>query len=365
MRLRHFFLFSLLTTCSFGQNTNPNVDPLALQVLRATMDSIQNAGAFSFRAVVNRELLGTHDEVLTFSQQSEVTIARPDRFRIRVTSDLQPLDIYYNAGQVTLFAPDKNLYSGFLGGPVLDLYISKLEERGIQLPMSSLFRTDPYKTLTDDLERAAVIGRDEIDGKTYHHLSFGEKQADWQLWVEAGTKPTPRRAEIVYKTLRREPRVTIEFFDWNLAANPPASLFVFPKPDDAKYIDFLEATNANPQSVIAQVSSRGDTRVYVHNRSTSQGGDSKNGTVDRDSDWNWSSFAVGGAPDTTPSTAAATLTAPAVGAVVSRLPGGCSPVTGSKVALYDCKSVYYRPFYQGSTLVYQVTVRPSNQGDTR
>lgn len=354
MSVRSVFVFSLLTSCVFGQSENPNVDPLALQVLRAAMDSIQNAGAFSFRAVVNRELLGTHDEVLTFSQQSEVTVSRPNKFRIKVRSELQPLDIYYNAGQVTLFAPDKNLYSAFLGGPILDLYISKLQERDIQLPMSSLFRADPYKVLTDGLERAAVIGRDEIDGKTYHHLSFGEKEGDWQLWVEAGDKPVPRRAEIVYKTLRREPRVTIEFFDWNLAANPPASFFVFAKPDDARYIDFLEATSANPQSVIARVSSRGDTRIYVQNRSASvsQGGDFESGTVNHDSEWNWSSFAVGGAPAASPSTGAA----PAVGTVVSMLPSGCTVVAGSKVAIYDCKSVYYRPFYQGSTLVYQVTV---------
>lgn len=210
--------------------------------------------------------------------------------------------------------------------------------------------------MTDGLLRAAVIGRDEIDGKTYHHLTFGEKEADWQIWVEAGSKPVPRRVQIVYKTLRREPRLTIDFFDWNLTASPPANYFVFQKPLGARYIDFLEATSANPQSVLAQISRRVDTPlVNVQNRSSASAKQNEvsTGTI-HDYDWDWSSFAIGGAA-ANPSIA---VVAPPVGTVVATLPSGCTDVAEASAVTYNCKGVYYRPFYQGSTLVYRVTAVP-------
>jgi hypothetical protein len=220
---------------------SPNVDPLALQVLRATTNSLKNARSFSFRAVVSREGLGSNDQVVTFFHQSEVTVSRPDKLHIHAVGEHQALDLFFNHGDVFLYAPDKKLYARMQTKPDLDQAVDGLEKKSIQLPMSPLFRADPYKMMADGLNGAAVIGRVELAGKTFHHLVFSEKDAEWQLWVEAGEKPTPRRAQIVYKALPREPRVTVDFFDWNLSADPPASLFDFQKPADAKPIQFLEA----------------------------------------------------------------------------------------------------------------------------
>lgn len=87
-----------------------------------------------------------------------------------------------------------------------------------------------------------------------------------------------------------------------------------------------------------------------------------------DNGWNWGSFAAGAAVGTvtTAAVAAATrpatntvvVSSPAVGSVVTALPGGCSTITSAGAMIYNCSSVYYRPYYQGSTLVYQVVTYP-------
>jgi hypothetical protein len=86
-----------------------------------------------------------------------------------------------------------------------------------------------------------------------------------------------------------------------------------------------------------------------------------------DNDWNWGSFAAGAAVGvaTTAAVAAATrpatttvIAAPAVGSVVTALPGGCSTVSTGGAVIYHCSSIYYRPYYQGTTLVYQVVTYP-------
>src|ERR1700744_420936 len=87
-----------------------------------------------------------------------------------------------------------------------------------------------------------------------------------------------------------------------------------------------------------------------------------------DNDWNWGSFAAGAAVGvaTTAVVAAATrpasttvvVAAPAVGTMVPALPGGCANINSGGVVLYNRNNVYYRPFYQGTTLVYQVVTYP-------
>jgi hypothetical protein len=84
-------------------------------------------------------------------------------------------------------------------------------------------------------------------------------------------------------------------------------------------------------------------------------------------DPNWGAFAAGAAIGvaTTAAVAAATshkttvvVQAPAVGSTIGILPGGCSTVSAPGTVIYSCNNVYYRPFYQGTSLVYQVVRYP-------
>lgn len=87
-------------------------------------------------------------------------------------------------------------------------------------------------------------------------------------------------------------------------------------------------------------------------------------------DWNWGSFAAGAAVGvaTTAVVAAATSShstttvvtapAPAMGTIVGTLPGGCATVSAPGAVIYNCNNIYYRPYYQGTTLVYQVVQYP-------
>ncbi len=232
----------VLSACALGQESqNPDIDPLALRVLRAATDSIKNAKNFSFRAVVTKERLGSNDQMITFFHESRVTVSKPDKLRVDFESEFQKISLYYNKGQAELFTSEKNLYADLALPETLDQTVDALEAREISLPLSPLLRSDPYTVMANTLESAAVIGRVEIGDKTYHHLVFTGADADWQLWVDAGPPATPRRAEIIYKTLPGQPRVTIDFSDWNLSANADESVFTFQKPPDVRKIDFIQS----------------------------------------------------------------------------------------------------------------------------
>jgi hypothetical protein len=76
--------------------------------------------------------------------------------------------------------------------------------------------------------------------KPVHHLAFTEKDAEYQLWVTGLPDPRIQGLEVINMALARQPRVMIEFSDWNLNPQNQADTFSFKKPADAKQIDFLQ-----------------------------------------------------------------------------------------------------------------------------
>jgi len=61
---------------------------------------------------------------------------------------------------------------------------------------------------------------------------------------------------------------------------------------------------------------------------------------------------------TRPPATTVVVQAPAVGTVIPTLPGGCATVGAGGAVIYQCSNVYYRPYYQGTQLVYQVVTYP-------
>lgn len=232
--------FLPLLAVSAPPDESPNVDPLALQVLRAACDPIKQADGFSFQAVVAKETVGTNGQIITLFNNQRITVARPDKIRVEFKSAFHNLVLYDDQGKAVLFAPEEKLYANIDAANTIEQTLSNLEKRDIVLAVGPFLRNDPYASLTDGTASAAVIGRADVDGKTVTHLAFTEHSADWQLWVEGGEHPTPRRMEVVYKSIPQQPRVTVMFSDWNLNASPEPNTFIFDKPTDARQIEFIK-----------------------------------------------------------------------------------------------------------------------------
>ena len=76
-------------------------------------------------------------------------------------------------------------------------------------------------------------------GEPVHQLAFTEKDAEYQLWVTGEPNPRIRSLEVINMALGHEPRVMVEFSDWNLDPQVQPDTFRFNKPADAKQIDFF------------------------------------------------------------------------------------------------------------------------------
>jgi len=113
----------------------------------------------------------------------------------------------------------------------------------------------------------------------------------------------------------------------------------------------------------ANVNVNRNVNVNVHG-----GGCYNCGGYNHDNNWNWGSFAAGAAVGvattaivasaTRPAQTTVVVASPAVGTMVPTLPGGCATMNTGTAVVYQCSNVYYRPYYQGTSLVYQVVTYP-------
>ena len=81
------------------------------------------------------------------------------------------------------------------------------EQTGTVIPLADFLYADSYARLMEDVQRGVYLGIHEAAGVPCHHLSFEQATVDWQIWIDAGKEPLPRKLVITYKTGRRGPAV--------------------------------------------------------------------------------------------------------------------------------------------------------------
>ena len=53
-----------------------------------------------------------------------------------------------------------------------------------------------------------------VDGVECDHLAFRNLETDWQIWIERGERPLPRKYVITSKTVATAPQYTLRLRDW-------------------------------------------------------------------------------------------------------------------------------------------------------
>lgn len=100
-----------------------------------------------------------------------------------------------------------------------------------------------FKELTRDVVQAKHIGVGIIGGRECEHLAFRNDDTDWQLWVESGSQPIPRKLVITSKAVTGAPQYTLVITDWKTNVAAPSDAFVFKAPQGAKSVKLEELSD--------------------------------------------------------------------------------------------------------------------------
>ena len=85
-----------------------------------------------------------------------------------------------------------------------------------------------------------LVGETSINGVLCDHLAFRQSNADWQLWVEKGARPLPRKVVITTRYEVGDPQFQATM-TWNVQPRIDKSTFAFTPPSGAEEIPFADA----------------------------------------------------------------------------------------------------------------------------
>ena len=97
--------------------------------------------------------------------------------------------------------------------------------------------------LSEDVIDAKHIGRGVINGVECEHLAFRDLDTDWQIWIEVGAKPIPRKFVITSKAVTSGPQYSLLITNWKTDAPIAADAFELHAPAGAKKVEFKDLSD--------------------------------------------------------------------------------------------------------------------------
>jgi hypothetical protein len=237
-----------LATPALSQQTPPpsaqsqetdSVEPDALQALKDMSAYIATLSAFEVHADTTRDLVTENGHRVQLGGVSDYKVRKPDGFRIDVTTDYKQRQFYFDGKQFTVYSPQLGFYATTAAPPTNVQTIELVEDRfGIELPMDDLFRwNDPASGQVEALGSGWYVGPATVDGAPTDHYAFRQKdgKTDWEIWIQQGDQPVPRKMVIIDMTDPARPAYTARL-SWTVNASIPAGTFTFSPGPGAKQI---------------------------------------------------------------------------------------------------------------------------------
>ena len=175
------------------------------------------------------EVITSSLQKIQFTSSGQVQLSRPDKIRATRTGGYRDVEIVFDGKMLTVNNKDGRDYAQIEAAGTAEELIDVLREKhGVAAPGADLLLTNVFNVMTNDVVEAAVIGKGVIDGVECDHLAFRNLETDWQIWIESGAKPIPRKYVITSKGVGAAPQYTLRIKEWK--ADVPADTFAF-KPD--------------------------------------------------------------------------------------------------------------------------------------
>lgn len=242
MNIRAAFFTLLMSALSAALLVVParaqTPDNDATVLLKAMSDYVgsQKTIKLTFDSAI--EVITPQLEKIQFTNSGEALLSRPDKLRAHRLSGHVEVRMFFDGKTVKIYEEQSNGYAQFDAPGNVDALINALREgHGVALPGADLLLSNSYEVLLAEVMEAKLIGRGIINGIACEHLAFRNFDTDWQLWVEEGERPIPRKLVITSKTMNSAPQYTLHIKQWETGAVPLPGDFTFTPPVEAKTLD--------------------------------------------------------------------------------------------------------------------------------
>jgi hypothetical protein len=217
-------------------NQASDIDPDAIDAVKKMAAYLHTLKSYQVIDSVTQDDVLDDGLIVQSNSKVDYLLARPNRMRVEVTSDEQHRLYLYDGKNFTVWGRLVNYYATVPAPPTIGELFEKVTDKyDIELPLYDLYNWGTKEDDINKIKTAVDIGPSAVEGVTCEHYAFHQEGVDWQLWIQLGEFPLPRKLVITTLTDVARPQHS-DTLAWNLAPSFNDGAFAFNPPADAKRV---------------------------------------------------------------------------------------------------------------------------------
>ena len=220
-----------------------NVEPEADRILKQMSDYLASIQKFEITSNSSIESVLDSGQKIMLDFTGKVVAQRPNKLFSSRTGDGDIVDqrFYYDGKSFTLYNKRSNVYASIAAQDTVSKTLDfAFAQFNLAAPGIDLLHANSYERLSHALLSGFYVGKSVIDGVECHQLAFRNTEVDWQIWVQTGDKPLPKKYVITSRWTTGSPQYSITM-NWNLRPDFSDNIFNFVAPKGAQKVDMKNA----------------------------------------------------------------------------------------------------------------------------
>jgi len=217
------------------------VNAKAIERLNAMGAHLRSLKAFTVNADVTVEEVLDSGQKVENALTVEIAARMPDKLRVSTTSAERNRKVYYDGKSVTIFGQKLGYYGSFHAPATIAQTVDVAAKKyGLEVPLADLFLMGTDKFDTKSITEAIYVGPQMIGGVLCDQLAFRQPGVDWQICIERGKTPLPRKLVVTGTDGDAAQPVRRSILTWKAGTAPEAAAFTFVPPKGATRIAVKE-----------------------------------------------------------------------------------------------------------------------------
>ncbi|HEX5006726.1 MAG TPA: DUF2092 domain-containing protein [Hyphomonadaceae bacterium] len=224
-------------------STNSDLDPIALEALQKMVAHLGTLKNFEVTTRTTVDQIIPNGQKIQMDGGATYKVQRPNGFFIETRSDRRVRQFYYDGKTFTMFSPRMGFYAQVPAPGTISEVLQKLEDNyDVTVPLNDLFRWGSQPEDVKAIKSGMRVGYAKIGAFDCDQYAFRQADVDWQIWIERGAKPLPRKVVITTLEDAAQPQYVV-YLDWNEVAAFDTAAFNFVPPKDASKIEITRVSD--------------------------------------------------------------------------------------------------------------------------
>jgi hypothetical protein len=229
-------LFNLMFCASAHAETAIEQDAVA--VLKQWSANMNKLRSFKMTMILGYDVVQEDGQRLEFGAVRQIALQKPDKLALNFKSrEGKTGMVKFDGEYIYAYNRDENVYAKTeQPGNIAESIEHLTSVLKFPVPAQELFSKDIAATLTENVQKAYITGKELIAGVETHHLALRTEDVDYQLWINTNGPALLRRMVITYKNEPGHPQFWANFINWQQDQTFKSNIFTFTPPPGAERI---------------------------------------------------------------------------------------------------------------------------------